>query len=381
MTKKAILFLFLAGCLAGSAWSETSVGTITYVSGEVTVTRDGQALTAGQVRIGKPVEDYDLIRTGGRGLMELTVKTPRNESIQLKVRKNTAFTVEMGKLSNGKSSATFQMMSGTLACKVDRLSGSEVHIKTKTAAMGVRGTDFEVTTTPTEDLLVTCDEGEVVCRRDNGEEESVKPGNVIEFLADEGKFNNLPVTRAELEKYREAWFVKRIEVFRAVAPKVVKGLSAAFDRSYNALVKSYNTLKRSGRIIDKWKREDRSGRIGSLRELLREKKQIIGALFRIKISLFAFEHVYYRLLELETYVDEGFGADDPAVKKFYRDLAGKKRTIEAMLADVTYIFKLYAKRNEGSFPADMMGTDDDNFFDDDMKNGVDDSKNLKNLLD
>src|SRR4030042_972771 len=204
----------------------------------------------------------------------------------------------MGKPAKDKDSATFRMMSGTLACKVDKLSGSEVQVKTKSAAMGVRGTEFEVTTAPTEDLLVTCEEGEVVCTRD-GEEESVKPGNVIELLAEEGKFRRLPVTKAELEKYRENWFVKRIEVFRHVAPKIVKGLSAAFDASYQLLVKSYTALKRSGAVIEKWKREDQTGKIGSKRELLREKKQIIGALFAIKVSLFAFEHVYYRLLELE----------------------------------------------------------------------------------
>jgi hypothetical protein len=374
MNKKAILFLLLLViCSAWSVFGAKVVGTVIYVSGDVTITRNGATMSGGQIRMGSPVEDYDLIRTGAKGLMELTVKTVKNERIQLKVRNNTTFAVEMGKLSAGKEVATFRMMTGTLACKVDKLSGSRVQVKTKSAAMGVRGTEFEVTTAPTEDLLVTCEEGEVVCTRE-GEEEIVKPGNVIELMADEGKFRNLRVTKAQLANYRKNWFIKRIEVFKAVAPRIVRGLAKTFDVSYRGLIKSYRALNQSSHVINKWKREDRTGKIGSRAELLREKKKIIGALFRIKTSLFIFQHVYYRLLELEYYVEQGYGANDPAVKKFYADLARKKRNIERMLAEITYVFKLYAIRNGGYFPADAIGVDDDHFFDDetDMNGDLDD---------
>jgi hypothetical protein len=364
MRKTAMLSLVLLGVL--SAWpvfAAKVVGEINYVSGEVSIIRNGKTLDAKQVKIGGPVEDFDLVRTGAKGLVELTVRTPSKEAIQLKVQSNTAFAIEMGKISKDKDQATFRMMSGTLALKVDKLSGSEVQVKTKSAAMGVRGTDFEVTTAPTEDLLVTCVEGEVMCTDANGDEESVKPGNVIELIADEGGFHNLPVTKAELAAYRQNWFVKRIEVFKAVAPKVVKGLSATFNLSYQALVKSYEALKRSGKIIDKWMKEDREGKYASRAELLREKKAIIGAIFKIKISLFAFEHVYYRLLELEYYVNQGYGANDPEVKQFFAELARKKQNIEMMMAEITYVFKLYAIRNDGYLPADALGTSDENFFD------------------
>lgn len=372
MKKALLLALCLTLACLSLAFAGKSIGQVVYFSGDVSITRNGAVLSSRQITIGSALEDYDLIRTGSNGKMDLIVRTPQNQQIQLSVQSNTAFYIETGKLANGTDRTAFEMMTGTLSCKVEKLSGSDVQVKTKSAAMGVRGTNFKVSTAPTDDILVTCDEGRVSCIDEEGTEFFAEPGTVVEDLADEGEFRRVSVKKEEIEKYRENWFIGRLAVFKANAPRVIKTFVALFDKSYADLVSIYNQLIKKKAIFDKWIAEDKKGTVAPLSELIKEKGQVIGLLLRAKANLFIFDRVYYRILELEYYFGQGYGSGDIkpgySIKRFFEDLRGKKQQIEMMIGNVRYYFKLFAQRNEGHFPVDTDVSDED-FFND---SGLDD---------
>lgn len=371
---KKVLLVCLCFALMGTSlgFAGNAIGQVVFFSGDVTITRNGVILSSKQFTFGSALEDFDMIRTGANGKMDLTIKTMKNQQIQLSVKSNTAFYIEQSKLANGNDRTSFEMMTGTIACKVDKLSGSDVQVRTKSAAMGVRGTNFEVTTAPTDDILVTCDEGRVSCINDDGKEFFAEPGSVVEELSGEKEFRRLSVKKEDIEKYRDNWFIGRLGVFKSNASRVIKTYVGLFEQSYDKLVSIYAELAKKKAVFDKWIAEDKQGKTGSRVDMMREKSQVVGLLLRAKGNLFIFDRVYYRILELEYYFEQGYGSGDIrpgySIKKFFDELRSKKQQIDTMVARVRYFFKLFAVRNDGHFPVDTEGSDE-SFFDD---GGLDD---------
>ena len=173
-----------AACLLGLAaaalaWSQ-KVGEVVYVEGDVLLVRNGEEME--NVQIGQDLQNFDLIRTGADGLAELSVSAPAAPRMTLKISPKTQFSLEIAKAGK-KQQTTVGLLTGTVALKVSRLAGSQaVTVRTESTAMGVRGTEFTVTSPPSGDILVTCDEGEVVCEDEDAELAAV-PGTAVEKRA------------------------------------------------------------------------------------------------------------------------------------------------------------------------------------------------------
>jgi hypothetical protein len=358
MAKKvltAVMVLILGGT---AAFAGKAVGEITYVAGDVTIARAGEMLSGKDIVIGDPIEDFDLIRTGPKGTMDLTLRTPQKQQIRLKVQGSTSFSIETAKLEGGKDRTTLQMMSGTLACKVDKLSGNELAVKTKSAAMGVKGTDFTVTTSPTDDVFVTCDEGVVSCvDEDSGEELTAEPGEAVERPADESlAVVEAPRDRTQLELFRQKWLAGRLDQFKRVAARHILGMAKLFNPSFEKLRADYAQLRQKMPILQKWIDQDKKGvRPANPAEMRKENLQILSALLKVKVYLAVFEPLFFRLNDLQYYYTQGYGSDDPAVGKFFADFEGKKNEILGMIVFTRYIMRIYADRNDGYFPLDDIG--------------------------
>ncbi len=346
--------LSLLALCAAAAFAGKAVGEINYFSGDVSITRRGEIMSAKDIVIGDPVEDFDLIRTGAQGKMDLTLRTPQKQQIKLTVQGNTSFSLETSKLAGGKEKTSLQMMSGTLACKVDKLSGNELAVKTKSAAMGVKGTEFTVTTSPTDDVFITCEEGSVSCvDEDTGEEAVAEPGEAVERPADE-KLSTVkaPADRAGLELFRQKWLANRLDRFQRTAARHIAGMARLFNPAYTRLRADFSKLQQKMPIIRKWIDQDKQGITPSPADVRKENLQVLPALLKVRIYLAVFEPLYYRLNELQYYYSQGYGSDDPAVKSFFADFEGKKNEINGMLAFTHYCLRLYADRNGGYFPFD-----------------------------
>jgi len=361
----ALLSVVLLSVAALPLAAEDVVGTITYVEGSVQIQRDEELLDAKRVKEGLALQNFDLLITGADGRVELELASPRCPSATGKVAPRTRFSLEIGRMG-AKRQVTVGLTLGSVSMKCAKLSSSQsVRVQTDTALMGVRGTTFTVTAAVSGDLLIDCDEGEVECRDEDGTTVSAVPGEVVEKLF-EGRFARLPVAVSSLEQFRRGWNAERISALKANAGKAIaafavryKSLLAQFDRDFETLLKARRT-------IEKWQAEDRAGRIGGAMEVAKEMKEVIGALFRLRRTLFLFERVYFRLLELKGYHDEGlgrgtirYGLASETTTQFFERLERDRRGLEAKMAKVRLVARLYAKRNEGRLPTGGFGEDEE----------------------
>jgi hypothetical protein len=71
--------------------------------------------------------------------------------------------------------------------KVAKLSSAqELNLALDSVVMGMRGTEFTVTSVPSGDLLVVCTNGDVVLTDENGKELHATPATAVERLVGMG---------------------------------------------------------------------------------------------------------------------------------------------------------------------------------------------------
>lgn len=352
----------LAACLPAAAADR--VGEATYVDGQVDVYRAGQQLPARDVGIGSPVENYDILRTGKSGTIEIALNAGRSADSTIRVDPNTSFTVEVGKVK-GQPQTTVNMISGTLSLKVRRLTGSGgVEVKTDSAIMAVRGTEFVVTTPPSGDILITCTEGSVSCRDESGTELHASPGTAVEKIAGE-RFRTIPVAVSSLKAFREQWYMDRISALRSNAARAIQNYAARYDELTTRFDREYRSLMSHAEVLNAWAEEENRGETPSATNsrTISEKRKVIGSLLRLRTTLFLFERVYFRLVELEDYHREGYGRGKlpggGSTDEFFARFDAEKSQLAKRLSRVQYAARLYARRNDGEFPAGLLGDGED----------------------
>jgi hypothetical protein len=349
--------LLLAASLTAAA--QEAIGEIVYLEDRVEIVRNGEGLFPDEIDIGTEVENFDLIQTDGTGFAEVLVAGPHSPGFTVKIAPDTAFYLELSRTGKNRQ-ASLGMISGSISLKVQKIAGNDmVEVKTESATMGVRGTAFDVTSSPAGDILITCEEGRVACVDDRGRELLAEPGRAVEKQPGE-IFRAVPVRVSDLAAFRRQWFADRLEVFKANALRAVKAYALRYLRLKAEFQNSYRELLAEQAILNKWIAEDRGNTLGGRMEIMREKKAIIGKLLQIRKILFIFERIYFRLAELETYYRQGYGRGliRPGLSsgEFFERFAAEKVELGRQMAKVRYVVKLYARRNEGSFPLGGFGT-------------------------
>jgi hypothetical protein len=345
-----------AGLLVGASFTaaaQEALGEIVYLEDRVDIVRNGEGLAPGEVDIGTEVENYDLVQTDGTGYAEIIVASPQSPGFTVKIAPDTAFYLELDRAGKNRR-ASVGMISGSISLKVQKIAGNDtVEVKTESATMGVRGTAFDVTSSPAGDILITCEEGRVACVDEGGRELIAEPGQAVEKQTGE-IFRAVPVRVSDLAVYRREWFAERLELFKVNALKAVQAYALRYLRLTEEFQNAYRDLVTQQAILNKWMSEDRARTMGGRAELMREKKALIGHLLEIRRILFIFERVYFRLAELESYHRQGYGRGliRPGLSsaEFFQAFDRDRVELGRQMARVRYIVKLYALRNEGSFP-------------------------------
>jgi len=358
----ALALTLLAGLPAAA---QVEIGAIAYMEEDVEIDRNRETIPAWDVFIGMGVENYDLMRTDDTGYAEVELDSPRSAPSIVRISANTSFYFEMNKIGRDDTT-TIGLITGSLSVKVAKLSGRQsVEVATESALMGVRGTDFDVTLSPGGDILVTAEEGRVSCIDDSGQELFAEPGKVVEKRPGE-LFREVPVAVSDLETFQREWHADRLEVFKANALGAIKFYAGRYLRLKSRFDSAYGDLQGNTQILRKWYDEDRRGQIGGRMESLREKKELIGELLELRKILYMFERVYFRLIELEGYYREGYGRGqiEPGLSSaaFFNRFNREKRELGEKMAELRYITKLYAKRNDGNFPTDLFEQGEEEFF-------------------
>lgn len=360
--RQILMTLVMVSCLPGlnQLFAEEIIGEIAYLEDEIEITRN--SVTLDYVDIGTTIENFDLLTTGEYGLAEVALAMEGSPDTTVKVSPNTAFYFELNQLKQGNKT-TIGMISGSVSMKVRKMSRSQAfEVRTESATMGVRGTSFTVTTTVAGDLLISCDEGRVSCRDEGDAELFAVPGKAVEKRSGE-IFRAIPVAVSDLQTFQKNWYAERLSVFKNNALKALRFYTIRYLALTENFNQAYTKLYRNKEIISKWIKQDSNGTMGSTMENMREKKKLIGDLLRIRRILFIYERVYFRLQELKGYYDQGYGRGtikagltaDAFFRRFERD----KDELRRKMARIRYITKLYAIRNNSSFPTDAFTTEED----------------------
>jgi hypothetical protein len=343
--------------LITSLGAYSQMGEITFIDGEVELVRNEETLTEQDLTIGDEIENYDQINTGPDGQVIVNVTSRRTPDAEIHIASNTTFIFDINKVKNDDIT-TLSLITGSLSLNVQKLgSNQKFRVQTEAVTMGVRGTEFAVETSPSADVLITCSNGNVACRDEDSKRViDAQPGQVVEKRSSE-EIAAVPVALTDLQGYRKRWLDERISAFKPNALRVIKFYARQYDDLYNRFNAEYDALMAERDVLEKWIREDRENRLGGRIQMMQEKKQIIGNLFRVRRILFVFEKVYYRLLELHRYFQEGYGQGEIApgltTAEFFRGFLSQREDLAAKVRKVRYIMKLYAKRNDGNFPTSL----------------------------
>ena len=149
-----VMMILFACCLilisnAVPARAESEVGRIMYTSGQAWVQRGDVRLKA---RNGALMFKDDLIVTGSRGRMKLRMQDDSN----VYVGANSRLSLKKYDMDNGNLvEGAFDMFWGKARFFVNKLNEkrSSFSVRTSTAVLGVRGTEFLVLVPPTPELL------------------------------------------------------------------------------------------------------------------------------------------------------------------------------------------------------------------------------------
>jgi hypothetical protein len=140
---------WLAALLSGlllAAPGRAEIGQIKVAKGQVTVERAGQALPG---QIGLKLEPQDVVRTGADGSVGITMRddsllSAGPNSIVVLERFDFEPTTQAGRFDSRLDRGTLAVLSGRLA----KQSPQAVTVRTPSAVLGVRGTEFVVAVEP-----------------------------------------------------------------------------------------------------------------------------------------------------------------------------------------------------------------------------------------
>jgi hypothetical protein len=358
---------------APALFASDEIGTIDYMKGKVVITRNDEVLTTADLSEGDAIENYDLIRTYANSELSITITSPLSPNTVISIDPNTTFSIEISKYAK-KNATTLEMFTGGIALKVQHLAGNQdLNVKSEGAVMGVRGTNFGVGSSPEGDILITCDEGDVEVASNTGKKFHAVPGKAVEQV-EGGEIAEIPVAVSSLAKFRQEWGAKKVEAFRANAPRAIKNFAVRYNTLLARFNSEFDNLTKNNAVIDKWMKEHKANKVGGNLEIIKEKKAVVRDLLLLQRTLFIFEKVYFRVNELYSYYKEGLGANTAisptlSAKAFFATFEKDQPMLDKKLAKVKFVMKLYAKRNDNSSIVDNEATGDfeeetdDSFFD------------------
>ena len=339
MMKKIIVFLFLIPVPLICAGNLTT-GELVYFEGELSVQSGNDLITEDDIEIGQIIEEYDLVSTGSDGYAEILVNSSVSEKIILKLEPGSNLYFTLDKKSGGDK-FSIKMLSGSIFAKVNKLIGNgEMDISSKSAVMGIRGTELYITTAPDGSLLVTCPEGNVSCKS-GGAEVYAGNGNAAEMLYGRPA-KTISVSDDIAERYRKEWAAERERIFRSMSFSIIKPSAIQYEELYNDFEKNYKELKKFKKIISKYLEKDKTV---TASEAVKDKISISPSVLRMRGIFFRFEQQFYRIKELKKYYDEdpvkGKVRKKYTIADFMKDYSKNYNDVEKELLFARAAFKAF----------------------------------------
>ena len=298
-----LILFFLSVVTFVSAQTQT---VITYIEGTVDVSRNGDYQDWADVDIGTVIENYDMIETGGDGYVEIEVSTPVSPAVTLKIFEDTSFYYDT-KQARGSTKTSFQLLAGSMGMKVQKLyNDNELDINVNDSVMGVRGTEFTISSNVDGSTLVTTTEGRVSCKNDSGKEWFSTPGVVCETDGDK-TYKEINITVDQVEEYRNKWVESRIAILKSNALMSIRHYAGLYNQFYPRFDRSWQMLERKNNVFKKWYNYLQSGTKPSMSEAVLSKQAVSREIIELRSVLPIFQHTFFVLKELGKLHRDGHG--------------------------------------------------------------------------
>lgn len=298
MIKKiAFLFFFVPVSMLFS--DNFTKGKLVYYEGELLIQRNGSMMSGNDIETGTVIEEYDLLKTGSEGYAEILVESSVSDKIIIKIEPDSSLYFTVAK-KNEKKNFDIKMLSGNIFLKVSKLAGKgSMNISSKSAVMGIRGTELFINTAPDGSLLVSCPEGSVSCRS-GGEEVFAGNGKAVELLYGKS-LKTKAVSNDVLDNYRSDWSAEREKVFRSMSFAVIKPSALRYEDLLKRFNTAYKDLKKHNKIFKKYLNAKESF---SSSETIKDKITVSPAVINMRSVFYLFEEQFFRIEELKRYHDD-----------------------------------------------------------------------------
>jgi FecR-like protein len=197
-SKIILLIIFISASLLAN-----DVATITGLNGNAFVERDGQEV---ELNLGDKLQEKDVVLTKDKTKVQIIFK---DETI-ITIGKNSTFAInEYLFEENQEPVAKFGMLSGAMRAitgKIGKVAPDKFTVKTKTATMGIRGTNFSVLVGEDGSYQAYCTYGAISVTI-KGSEHVVQQGFFISISPD-GKVEQKEFTSEDLKEMKKKNFAK-----------------------------------------------------------------------------------------------------------------------------------------------------------------------------
>ncbi len=355
--KKALLMYAVLACFGAASLGAQVIGTIDYLEGGVEITRYGARLSSPD--IGTRIENLDVIKTGPDGMVSIVFDRSTNITGTVKVVPSSTATLRTEQLS-GRPANQVEVMAGSVNLKVKRLAGMDagIQVRTPSAVLGVRGTEFVVMSF-NGTALVACNEGEVFCSSSSTNRNGVSsvPGVMVQVFEtgalDSGRFPEGDFYE-NWAQVSERWKGLKVEIFVEEPMPLLNQLVQAWDVNAPKIAVSLNKLK-ANQTIQTWLRDTSTGTpAGGMAQWVVERPKVMQDLISVRPDLVMAMTTYFRLSELIPHVpDSAMNQRLSNGKTFAAFLREFKRSESAMMEAMSIFHaaeKQYMRRNDGISP-------------------------------
>ena len=347
--------------LAVSGLFAASLGRVTALEGDLTVTRAGKLLEPARLKEGLELETDDLLQTGTSGRLEFTIGAG-GVVAACKLGSDSSLALNLSSLKKEQTTA-LELIGGSLSLKLTSVAGSShLEVRTTDAVFSSRGATFSVFSSLGGEWAVSASAGKVQCRVANLAYQA-EPGTVVVVSPNPQEARSFQVNVNTIESWNQSWTTAMASDIRNRALASVRFFASRYLQTAGQFQRAWNRWEREGRDVwGLWALQDTTGTQSSA-SLGSETKIMAGLLVPLRRLGTSLERDSFRLNQLRTLLQQGVLAETQEVskgynlKEFYRQLDRDLPEAFKRQAMVRWIHKSYLQRTSGEFPAPVVVPD------------------------
>jgi hypothetical protein len=364
MRKNVVVSAILCAAMASGAFAE-AIGMIDYLDGAVELTRNGEAVKG--VDIGTKIENLDFIKTSADSQVTISFLKSSGLTGTMTIVPGSSALIRQDQIS-GSGASEIQLMAGSVNLKVKRLvkGESSVQVRTPTAVLGVRGTEFVVATF-SGTAIVACKEGEVYCASSSdmsvsrmslsSKGESSVPGTMVEIL-ESGKLNSGSFPAGDFdEKWKEIegkWKSYNVDIVSEDPVSYLNTFVPNWNTYATKVTAHLNTLN-SNATLKQWLRDAAAGRTGgSYAAWAKEKPLVVKDLIAMRGDMMIATITLFRIQEVLAHIPASAMnaklSDGKTMKSFIELYNRQTKPVFSAISLFNAAEKLYMERNDGVSP-------------------------------